>query len=68
MWKERIVTHFKVLFCHPGIKSRRMRWTGHVECMGKMRNACNILVGKSERKRQFERPKRRWEDNIGNGS
>jgi hypothetical protein len=26
------------------IKSRRMRWAGHVECMGEMRNAYNILV------------------------
>jgi len=28
------------------IKSRRMGWTGHVECMGEMRNAYSILVGK----------------------
>jgi hypothetical protein len=32
------------------IKSRRMRWTGQVECMGEMRNACKIVVGKPEGK------------------
>jgi hypothetical protein len=32
------------------IKSRRGRWTGHVECMGAMRNACKIFVGKPEGK------------------
>jgi K+-sensing histidine kinase KdpD len=31
---------------------------------GEMRNAYKILVGKSERKRQLERSRRRWEDNI----
>jgi hypothetical protein len=30
------------------IKSRRMRWKGHVARIGEMRNACTILVGKSE--------------------
>jgi hypothetical protein len=33
------------------IKSRRMRWVGHVAHMGEMRNAYKILVGKSEGKR-----------------
>jgi len=33
------------------IKSRRMRWAGHVACMGEMRNAYSILVGKHEGKR-----------------
>jgi hypothetical protein len=46
------------------IKSRRMRWAGHVACMGKMRNAYKILVGKTEGKRPLERDRRRWEDNI----
>jgi hypothetical protein len=48
------------------IKSRRMRWTGHVARMGGMR--CNLLVGKRERKRPLGRPRRRWEDNIRTGS
>jgi hypothetical protein len=33
------------------IKSRRMRWAGHVACMGEKRNANRLLVGKPERKR-----------------
>jgi hypothetical protein len=45
------------------IKSRRMKW-GHVAPIGVMRNACKMLVGKPEGKRQLGRPKCRWEDNI----
>jgi len=41
-----------------------MRWLGQVTCMGDMRNADKILVGKPDRKRPRERPRRRWEDNI----
>jgi hypothetical protein len=41
------------------IKSRRMRWAGHVARMGE-----KILVGKPEGKRPLGRPRRRWEDNI----
>jgi hypothetical protein len=46
------------------IKSRRMRWAGHVARMGKKRNAYRILVGKPEGKRPLGRPRRRWVDNI----
>jgi hypothetical protein len=46
------------------IKSRRMRWTGHVARMGKKRGVYRILVGKPEGKRPHGRPRRRWEDNI----
>jgi hypothetical protein len=46
------------------IKSRRMRWAGHVARMGEMRNAYRILVGNPEGKRTLGRPKRRWVDNI----
>jgi hypothetical protein len=46
------------------IKSRRMRWAGHVARMGKKTNAYRILVGKSEGKRPLGRPRRRWVDNI----
>jgi hypothetical protein len=42
------------------IKSRRMRWTGHVARMGEKRNAYRILVGEPERKRPLWRPRRRW--------
>jgi hypothetical protein len=46
------------------IKSRRMRWAGHVARMGEKRNAYRILVGKPEGKRPPGRPRRRWVDNI----
>jgi hypothetical protein len=46
------------------IKSRSMRWVGHVARMGEKRNAYRLLVGKPERKRPLGRPRRRWLDNI----
>jgi hypothetical protein len=46
------------------IKSRRMRWTGHVARMGKKRNTYRILVGKPDGKRPLGRPRRSWMDNI----
>jgi hypothetical protein len=46
------------------IKSRRMRWAGHVGGMGEKRNAYRILVGKPEEKRPQGRPRCRWVDNI----
>jgi hypothetical protein len=41
----------------------RMRWAGHVTCMGEKRNAYTILVRNPEGKRPLGRPRRRWEDN-----
>jgi hypothetical protein len=46
------------------IKSRSMRWAGHVARMGEKRIAYRILVGKPERKRPLGRRRRRWVDNI----
>jgi hypothetical protein len=46
------------------IKSRRMRWAGYVARMGEERGAYRILVRRPEGRRPFERPRRRWEDNI----
>jgi hypothetical protein len=46
------------------IKSRRMRWAGHVARMGVGRNLYRVLVGKSEGRRPLGRPRRRWEDGI----
>jgi hypothetical protein len=48
----------------PVIKSRRMRWAGHVACMGEGRGAYRILVGRPEGRRPLGRPRRRWKDNI----
>jgi hypothetical protein len=46
------------------IKSRRMRWAGHVARMGEPRNVYRILERKPEGKRPLGRPRRRWVDNI----
>jgi hypothetical protein len=46
------------------IKSRRMRWAGHVARMEEGRGVHKVLVGKPEGKRPLGRPRRRWEDNI----
>jgi hypothetical protein len=46
------------------IKSRRMRWTGHVARVGERIRAYRILAGRPEGRRPLGRPTRRWEDNI----
>jgi hypothetical protein len=46
------------------IKSRRLRWAGHVARMGQRRDACWVLEGKPEGKKTLGRPRHRWEDNI----
>jgi hypothetical protein len=46
------------------VKSRRLRWAGHVARMGEDRGVHRVLVGKPEEKRPLGRPRHRWEDNI----
>jgi len=46
------------------IKSRRMRWAGHVACIEEGRGVYRVFVGKPEGKRPLGRPRRKWEDNI----
>jgi len=46
------------------IKSRRMKWAGHVERMGERKCTYRALVGKSEGKRPLGKPMPRWKDNI----
>ena len=46
------------------IKSRRMRWAGHVARMGEERGVYRVLVEKPEGRRPLGRPRRRWVDNI----
>ena len=46
------------------IKSRTLRWAGHVARMEEGRNVFEILTGKPTGKRPLGRPRRRWEDNI----
>jgi hypothetical protein len=57
-----------VLYSSPNIvrviKSRRMRWAGHVARMGEGRGVYRVLVGKPEGEKPLGRPRRRWEDNI----
>ena len=45
------------------IKSRRMRWAGHVARVGEGRGVYRVLMGKPEGKRVLGRPRHRWEDN-----
>ena len=56
------------LYCSPNsvreIKSRGMRWAGHVARKGGRRGVYRVLVGKPEGKRPLGRPSHRWEDNI----
>jgi hypothetical protein len=46
------------------VKSRRMRWAGHVPHMWEERGVHRVLVGKPEGKMLLGRPRHRWEDNI----
>ena len=46
------------------VKSRRIRWAGHVARMGEDSGVHRVLVGKPEGKRPSGRRRRRWEDNI----
>jgi hypothetical protein len=46
------------------VKSRRMRWAGHVARMREERKVYKVLVGKPEGKRPLRRPRHRWEDGI----
>jgi hypothetical protein len=67
-WRKLHSEELRDLYCSPSIiriiKSRRMRWAGHVARMGEKRNAYRLLVGKREGKRPLGRPRRRWVDNI----
>ena len=58
---------FQNLYSSPDIvrviKSRRMRWAGHVARMGEERGVYRVLVGKPEGKTPLGRPRHRWVDN-----
>jgi hypothetical protein len=49
------------------IKSRRMRWVGHVACLGEGRGVYGVLDGMPEGKKPMGRPRHRWEDNVKMG-
>ena len=67
-WRKLHNEELNGLYCSPStvwvIKSRRMRWAGHVTRMGEMRGVYRVLVGKPEGKRPLGRPGLKWEDNI----
>jgi hypothetical protein len=67
-WRELYNEELHNLYSSPEIirmiKSRRMRWTGHVARNGEKKNAYSILVEEPDRKRPLGRPRRRWVDNI----
>jgi len=67
-WRKLYNEELKDLYSSPNIlrviKSRKMRWAGHVAHMGKGRSLYRILVGKPEGKRPLGRHSCRWEDNI----
>jgi len=46
------------------IKSRRIKWAGHIALIGESRSVYRVLVGKPEEKSPLGRPKIRWEYNI----
>jgi hypothetical protein len=67
-WRKLHNEELHILYSSPNIirqiKSRRMRWAGHVARMGEERNVYRYLMGKPEGKRPLGRPRRRWEDGI----
>ena len=67
-WRRLHNEELNDLFSSPNIvrmiKSRRMRWAGHVARMSEIRGVYRVLVGKPEGKRPLWRPRRRWENNI----
>jgi hypothetical protein len=67
-WRKLHNEELRDLYSSPStikmIKSRRMRWVGHVARMGEKRNMYRLLVVKPEGKRTLGRPRRRSVDNI----
>ncbi|KAJ4447220.1 hypothetical protein ANN_09222 [Periplaneta americana] len=67
-WRKLHNVELHALYSSPdiirNIKSRRLRWAGHVTRMDESRNAYRVLVGRPEGKSPLGRPRLRWEDNI----
>jgi hypothetical protein len=68
-WKRLHNEELNDLYSSPNIiwvikSRRRMRWVGHVACMGEQRGAYRILVGRHEGRRPLGRPRHRWKDNT----
>jgi hypothetical protein len=67
-WRKLQIEELHNLYSSPNIiriiKSRRIRWAGHVARLGEKRNTYKILMGKLQGKRSLRRPRHRWMDNI----
>ena len=67
-WRRLHNEELNDVYCSPNIvrviKSRRMRWAGHVARMGEIRGAYRVLVGRTEGKRLLGRPRHRWVGNV----
>ncbi|KAJ4439206.1 hypothetical protein ANN_07325 [Periplaneta americana] len=67
-WRKLHNAELHALYSSPdiirNIKSRRLRWAGHVARMGEPRNAYRVLVEIREGKRPLGKLRCRWEDNI----
>ena len=67
-WRKLHNEELNDLYCSPNvvwvIKSRRMRWVGHVVRMGERKGLCRVLVGKPKGKRPLGGTMHRLEDNI----
>jgi hypothetical protein len=67
-WRKLHNDEFHSLYSSPSIvrviKSKRMKWAGHVARMGDGRGFYRVLVGTPVGKRPLGKPRRRWEDNI----
>jgi hypothetical protein len=66
-WRKLHNDELQNLYSSPNIVKvikSRMRWVGHVVCMGVGRGVYKVLVGRPGGKRPLGRPRHRWEDNI----
>ena len=67
-WRKLHNEELNDLYCSPNtvgvLKSRRMKWAGHVARLGEGSGVYRVLVGKPEEKRPLGRISRRWENNI----
>ena len=67
-WRRLHNEELNDIYCSPKIvrvvKSRRMRWTGHVASMRERTGVYRVMVGKPDKKSPLGRPRRRWEDKI----
>jgi len=67
-WRKLHIEELNGLYSSPNIiwviKLRRMGWVGLIACVGEKRDVYRILVGKTEGKIPFGRPRHRWEDDI----